>query len=72
MTLIYPVGLYRILHCDGQDPDGQHCTASFDGQAGEDVTTVRFHALQGGWRCSNPAPRRPARDLCPQHRPANP
>ena len=63
MTLIYPVGKFRILHCDGP-----RCSLRFNGKPNEDVVTVRFHALQNGWRCNNPAPGRPARDLCPDHR----
>jgi hypothetical protein len=40
-----------------------------DGQPGDLVATVRGRARAHGWLCDNPGPRKPARDLCPQHRP---
>lgn len=64
MTLKQPVGLFRVLLCDQPD-----CTWVFDGQPGDHLATVRGRARQHGWLCDNPGPGKPARDLCPRHRP---
>jgi hypothetical protein len=64
MTLKQSVGIFRVLRCDQPG-----CDWLFDGQPGDLVATVRGRARAHGWLCDNPGPRKPARDLCPQHRP---
>lgn len=65
MTLKQPVGRLRTLVCDQPG-----CGWEFVGNKPWDrVPMVRHYARQHDWLCDNPGPGKPARDLCPRHRP---
>jgi hypothetical protein len=64
---------HNICFCCNRSDEWHICKSliSFEGhgQPGDLVATVRGRARAHGWLCDNPGPRKPARDLCPQHRP---
>lgn len=62
MTLKQPIGRTRVLRCDHYG-----CERVFEGVSRELTPLVRGRARMAGWRCWNPGPQRPARDLCPEH-----
>ena len=64
MTLKSPNTRVRTLACDHPG-----CDWEFAGERNDRVAEVRRRARQHGWLCDNPGPGKPARDLCPQHRP---
>jgi hypothetical protein len=64
VTLKNPNARIRVLRCDQPG-----CDEEFAGEFNQRLATVRMLARMRGWLCDNPGPGKPARDLCPQHRP---
>lgn len=64
MTLINPNARIRTLRCDH---DGCDWTFAADRRT-DRLATVRASARSHGWRCDNPGPGKPSRDLCPRHK----